>query len=88
MLETDELEEYELDNELHDETINNDDIAMLLEDLLAETNLVVQELSNNIEEYIQMIDQLAVTENILIDEEAVKVLEKVIRYQEGLDVGK
>ncbi|CAG8823433.1 24529_t:CDS:2, partial [Gigaspora margarita] len=77
---------------------DDDNVAILLEDLLAETDLGVQELSNNIEEYIQMIDQTVVTEDVLTDEElpplpititeAVEVLEKVIRYQEGLDVGK
>ncbi|CAG8806733.1 20647_t:CDS:2, partial [Racocetra persica] len=56
--------------------------------LLAKNNLVVQELSNNIEEYIQMIDQPAMTEDVLIDEKAVEALEKVIRYQEGFNIKK
>ncbi|CAG8573044.1 21223_t:CDS:2, partial [Gigaspora rosea] len=96
---------------------NNDNVALLLEDLSVETDL---ELSNNIEEYIQMIEQPAVTEDVLTDKgiiemvmdefrdnetddddndeepsphpititEAIEALEKVIRYQEGLDVGK
>ncbi|CAG8841716.1 38771_t:CDS:2, partial [Gigaspora margarita] len=75
MPETSKLEESKSDNELQDETTNdNDNVALLLEDLSAETNLVVQELSNNIEEYIQMIDQLAATEDILTDEGIIKMV--------------
>ncbi|CAG8822018.1 3786_t:CDS:2, partial [Gigaspora margarita] len=49
--ETSKPKESKLDNELQNETTNdNNDIALLLEDLSAKTNLVVQELSNNIKE--------------------------------------
>ncbi|CAG8749012.1 16267_t:CDS:2, partial [Gigaspora rosea] len=84
-------EESESDNEFQDETTNVDDATMLLEDLSAETNPTVQELTDNIEEYIQMIDEPAATEDVLTDEGiiemAAEALEKVIRYQESLDVG-
>ncbi|CAG8796508.1 17383_t:CDS:1, partial [Cetraspora pellucida] len=88
--------------------------------LSAENNPVIQELSDSIKEYFQMIDQPAMIEDVLIDEaiiemvmnefcdnetddddddeeslpppitiiEAIRALEKVIRYQEGLDDGK
>ncbi|CAG8534449.1 11760_t:CDS:2, partial [Cetraspora pellucida] len=79
MPETSEPEENELDNELQDKITNVDDAAMLLEDLSAENNPVIQELSDSIKEYLQMIDQPAMTED------AVGALEKVIRYQESLD---
>ncbi|CAG8773421.1 24597_t:CDS:2 [Dentiscutata erythropus] len=93
MPETSKQEESELDYELQDKTTNdNDDVSLLLEDLSAETDLVIQELLNNIKEYIQMINQPVTTEDILTDEGiieiAVEALEKVIKYQEGLDVGK
>ncbi|CAG8636549.1 14565_t:CDS:1 [Dentiscutata erythropus] len=75
MPETSEPKESELDNKLQDETTNNnDDVSLLLEDLSAETSLVIQELSNNIEEYIQMIDQPVTTENILTDEEIIEIV--------------
>ncbi|CAG8461250.1 19218_t:CDS:2 [Dentiscutata erythropus] len=63
MPETSEPDENELDNEFQDETTNVDDATKLLEDLLAETNPTVQELLDNIEEYIEIIDQPAVTED-------------------------
>ncbi|CAG8757500.1 18263_t:CDS:2, partial [Racocetra persica] len=90
---TSELKESESDNELQDKTTNNNVVvALLLKDLSAETDLVAQELSNNIEEYIQIIDQPAMTEDILIDKDiieiAVEVLEKVIRYQKDLNIEK
>ncbi|CAG8837768.1 31551_t:CDS:2, partial [Racocetra persica] len=90
---TSELKESESDNELQDKTTNNNIVvALLLKDLFAKTDLVAQELSNNIEEYIQIIDQPAMTEDILMDKDiieiAVEVLEKVIRYQKGLDIEK
>ncbi|CAG8749839.1 25683_t:CDS:1, partial [Gigaspora rosea] len=96
--------------------INN--AAMLVSDFLHETNPATQELEININEYIYIIDQPTVTEDILIDDgiieavmdefgednnndddddkpppppvtmaEAVEALEKVIRYQESLDLG-
>ncbi|CAG8513714.1 8448_t:CDS:2, partial [Cetraspora pellucida] len=82
MPETSEPEENESDNELQDEITNVDNAAMLLEDLLAKNNPVIQELLDSIKEYFQMIDQPAMTED------AVGALEKVIRYQEDLDDGK
>ncbi|CAG8731287.1 11696_t:CDS:2 [Gigaspora rosea] len=88
MPETSEPEESESDNDQEETTNDDNNVAILLEDLSAKTDLGVQELSNNIEEYIQMIDQTAVTEDVLTDEKAVEALEKVIRYQEGLDIGK
>ncbi|CAG8836789.1 20378_t:CDS:1, partial [Racocetra persica] len=63
-----ESEENESDNEFQDKTTDVDDATMLLEDLSAETNPTVQELMDNIEEYIQMIDQPAATEYVLTDE--------------------
>ncbi|CAG8788437.1 8395_t:CDS:2, partial [Gigaspora rosea] len=88
MPETSEPEESESDNDQEETTNDDDNVAILLEDLSAETDLGVQELSNNIEEHIQMIDQTAVTKDVLTDEEpppppititeAVEALEKVI----------
>ncbi|CAG8712037.1 1835_t:CDS:2, partial [Cetraspora pellucida] len=97
--------------------INN--AAILVNDLLVKNNLEAQELINNIEEYTYMIDQSAITEDVLTDEgiiemvknefrkeesndsdegslppppvtliEAVEALEKIISYQESLEVGK
>ncbi|CAG8681707.1 23570_t:CDS:2, partial [Gigaspora rosea] len=68
MPETSEPNESESDNEFQNETTNVNDAIMLLEDLSAETNPIVQELSDNIEEYIEMIDQPAATEDVLTDE--------------------
>ncbi|CAG8840801.1 24444_t:CDS:2, partial [Racocetra persica] len=88
-----ELKKSKSNNELQDKTTNNNIVvALLLKDLSAETDLVAQELSNNIKEYIQIIDQPATTEDILMDKDiieiAVEVLEKVRRYQKGLDIEK
>ncbi|CAG8498392.1 16035_t:CDS:2 [Gigaspora rosea] len=67
------------------------DAIMLFEDLSAETNPTAQEITDNIKEYIQMINQPAAKEDVLTDESiiemAIKALEKVIRYQESLDIG-
>lgn len=123
MREISEPEEIESEDELQDENTNINDAAMLLGNLSAETNPMVQELESNIEEYIRMIDQLTITEDVLTDEgiiemvldefheeeedddyydddddddpppppititEAIEALEKVIRFQESLDIG-
>ncbi|CAG8476012.1 11483_t:CDS:2, partial [Scutellospora calospora] len=60
-------------------------------DLSPETNPIAQELRSNIDEFIYMIDQPTVTEDVLtnegIIETAIEALEKVIRYQESLEAG-
>ncbi|CAG8513830.1 16203_t:CDS:2 [Dentiscutata erythropus] len=91
MPETYELEESESDDEPEYEIPEINNATMLVSDLLYETNLAAQELESNINEYIDMIDQPTMTEDILTDDvtmaEAIEVLEKVIRYQESLDFG-
>ncbi|CAG8755996.1 13010_t:CDS:2, partial [Gigaspora rosea] len=91
MSEMNEPEESESDDEPEYEIPEVNDVAMLACDLSHETNPAAQELESNINEYIYMIDQPTVTEDILTDdgiiEAAIEALEKVIRYQESLDVG-
>ncbi|CAG8649098.1 4490_t:CDS:2, partial [Racocetra persica] len=80
--------EGELEEEPQEETTEINDAATIVDDLSATaTNPMTQKLKDNIEEYIYMIDQPTTTENLLTDEEAIEALEKVIRYQESLDVG-
>ncbi|CAG8832750.1 6644_t:CDS:2, partial [Gigaspora margarita] len=50
-----------------------------------ETNLGVQELSNNIKEYIQIIDQIAVTEDILMNEGIIEIVMDEFRDNETDD---
>ncbi|CAG8788379.1 16602_t:CDS:1 [Dentiscutata erythropus] len=125
LLEESRLEESEMresgpENELQDEASEDNDVVMLINDLPIENTPEAQELINNIKEYADLINQLVETEDILMDEgiiemvnyefrdddetddekeelpppppitntEAVDALEKVIRYQESLDVGK
>ncbi|CAG8779181.1 1996_t:CDS:2, partial [Cetraspora pellucida] len=85
-------EESRPENELEDVISEVDNVDMLVEDLSIENNPGVQELISNIEEYTHLIDQLVVTEDALTDEGiikmATKALEKVIKFQESLEVGK
>ncbi|CAG8748965.1 16368_t:CDS:1 [Dentiscutata erythropus] len=101
---------------------NDDDIDILVEDLIVKTSSEVRELISNIEEYTNLINQLAITEDALMDisiiemmnyefdeeaeetkdndeedlsppppitiAEATEALEKVIRYQESLEIEK
>ncbi|CAG8603715.1 1936_t:CDS:2 [Diversispora eburnea] len=91
-----EQEESESENKIVD-------TAMLINNLSVETNPEAQQLIHNIEEHINMIDQLATTEDVLTDNviikmgsplppitviETVDALEKVISYQGNLEVGK
>ncbi|CAG8642568.1 9742_t:CDS:2, partial [Cetraspora pellucida] len=84
-------EENEVEEEPQEETPEINDVAMIIGDLSPETNPATQELEDNIEEYLHMIDQPTATEDLLTDEvtitEAIEALEKVISYQESLDVG-
>ncbi|CAG8536947.1 11591_t:CDS:2, partial [Cetraspora pellucida] len=73
MSEISESEENELNNEFQDEITDVDDATMLLKDLSAETNPTVQELTDNFEKYIQIIDQPAVTEDVLTNEGIIKI---------------
>ncbi|CAG8531246.1 8996_t:CDS:2 [Cetraspora pellucida] len=75
--------EGEFEEEPQEETTEINEAAMVVGDLSPATNLAVQELEDNIKEYIHMISQPTATEDLLTDE----ALEKVIRYQESLDVG-
>ncbi|CAG8684232.1 5388_t:CDS:1, partial [Cetraspora pellucida] len=106
------LEEYKLEDESEHETIKINDTITLVSDLSSETNLIAQKLRSNVNEFIYMIDQPTVTEDILTDEgiieivlnefceeekdnnellllpititEAIKALEKIIKYQKSL----
>ncbi|CAG8801788.1 10034_t:CDS:2, partial [Racocetra persica] len=75
------------ENEPEDVISEVDNVDMLLENLSVENNPKVQELISNIKEYTNLIDQPVITKDILTDE-AVEALEKVIRYQESLEVRK
>ncbi|CAG8701861.1 10241_t:CDS:2, partial [Scutellospora calospora] len=87
--EEDEQEESMLENDVISEV---DDVDMLVEDLSVENYSEVQELKSNIEEYAYLIDQLVITEDVLTDEGiiemATEALEKVIKFQESLEVRK
>ncbi|CAG8787351.1 18803_t:CDS:1, partial [Racocetra persica] len=74
ILEISKSEESESDNKFQNKTTDIDDTTILLKDLSAKTNLTIQELTDNIEEYIQIINQLAVTEDILTDEDIIEMI--------------
>ncbi|CAG8513380.1 6708_t:CDS:2, partial [Gigaspora rosea] len=84
------------ENEPENVISEDDDVDMLVEDFSNENNPRVRELISNIEEYTNLIDQPAVTEDALTDKDpppspptitkATEALEKVIRYQESLEV--
>ncbi|CAG8766239.1 10039_t:CDS:2 [Gigaspora margarita] len=70
--ETNKPKESESDDEPKDKISEVNDATILVSDFSSETNLVAQELENN---------------SIIEATKAIEALEKVIRYQETLDVG-
>ncbi|CAG8777227.1 8616_t:CDS:1, partial [Gigaspora margarita] len=73
--EKEDRQESSQENELEDVISEVDDnVDMLVEDFSIENNPGVQELIDNIEEYIHLIDQLVVTEDALMDKGIIEMV--------------